>query len=163
MSKQFYFKKFNLVYKTVPFQTNQFQTIQFSISTQFRCKSVLFQIIQCNINTQFISIWTIDWAISGATTPGQSVPESDENEGVFRIPKCSIITWTLRWLSRSLVDQRINEGIIWITQLLIISLALWSKTVTHFSSFHLFFLIYHKKGIDLSYLKLLSRILKRNI
>ena len=35
---------------------------------------------------QFISIWPIDMTISGATTPGQSEPGSDGNEGVLCIP-----------------------------------------------------------------------------
>ena len=33
-------------------------------------------------------------ALSGATTPGQSGPGSDGNEGVFRIPKTSSVTGT---------------------------------------------------------------------
>ena len=34
---------------------------------------------------QFSSIWPIDKAVSGATTPGQSGPGSVGNEGVLRI------------------------------------------------------------------------------
>ena len=45
----------------------QFQIIQFSLSTQFRCHS---------------SIWPIDRILSSATTLGQSGPGSDGNEGV---------------------------------------------------------------------------------
>ena len=37
-------------------------------------------------------IWPIDWIVSGATTPGQSEPGSDSNEGVLRIPQSFIIT-----------------------------------------------------------------------
>ena len=33
------------------------------------------------------SIWYIDRILSGATTPGQSGPGSDGNEGVLHIPK----------------------------------------------------------------------------
>ena len=69
--------------KTVPFQT-----IQFSISTQFKCKytvwlsetflfqaiqfnqTVLIQTIQLSISMQFSSIQPIDRALSGATIPG---------------------------------------------------------------------------------------------
>ena len=75
--------------KTVPFQT-----IQFSISTQFKCKyslivkTFLFQAIQFS---QAVLIKTIQFNISmklvlfnpfnllGATTPGQSGPGSDSN------------------------------------------------------------------------------------
>ena len=38
------------------------------------------------------SIWPIDMTLSGATTPGQSGPGSDGNEGVLRIPQNSSIT-----------------------------------------------------------------------
>ena len=38
------------------------------------------------------SIWPIDWTLSGATTSGQSKPESDGNEGVLHIPQSSSIT-----------------------------------------------------------------------
>ena len=41
---------------------------------------------------QFSSIWPIDRALSGATTPGQSGPGSDHNEGVLRILQSSSIT-----------------------------------------------------------------------
>ena len=33
----------------------------------------------------FSSIWPIDRTLSGATTPGQSVPGSDGNEGLLHI------------------------------------------------------------------------------
>ena len=58
-------------------KTVQFQTIQFSISTQFKCQT---------------SIWPIDRTLSGATTLGQSRTGSDGNKGVFRIPQSSRIT-----------------------------------------------------------------------
>ena len=38
------------------------------------------------------SIWPIDRTISGATTPGQSRPGSDGNEGVLYIPQSNSIT-----------------------------------------------------------------------
>ena len=62
-----------------------FKTNQFSISKEINCKkiflfhpiqfsqTVLFQLIQFNISTQFSSIWPIDRALSGATTPGKRV------------------------------------------------------------------------------------------
>ena len=40
-------------------------------------KTVLFQIIQFSISTQFSSIWPIDKTLSSSTTPGQSGPGSD--------------------------------------------------------------------------------------
>ena len=92
--------------KTVPFQT-----IQFSISTQFECEytiylsktflfqaiqfsqTVLIQTIQFSISMQFYSRH-IDRALSGATISGQSGPGSNGNEGVFCIPQSSSITGT---------------------------------------------------------------------
>ena len=38
------------------------------------------------------SIWPIDKTLSGATTPGQSGPGSDGNEGALHIPQSSSIT-----------------------------------------------------------------------
>ena len=35
------------------------------------------------------SIWTIDRTLLGATTPGQSEPETDENKGILSIPQSS--------------------------------------------------------------------------
>ena len=46
-------------------------------------------------NCLFSSIRPIDWTVSGATTPGQSGPGSDGNEGVLHIPHSSSITGTL--------------------------------------------------------------------
>ena len=57
-------------------------------------KTVLFQVIQFSISTQFSSIWHIATTLSGATTPAQSAPGSDDNEGVLRIPQNSNITAT---------------------------------------------------------------------
>ena len=69
ISKQFYFKQFILVYKKVIFQT-----ILFSISTQFS------------------SIWPIDWTLSDATIPDLSGPGGNGNKGVLRIPQSFSIT-----------------------------------------------------------------------
>ena len=55
-------------------------------------KIVLFQTVQFSISTQFGSIWPIDRALSGATTPGQSRPGSGGNEEVLCIPQISSIT-----------------------------------------------------------------------
>ena len=49
-------------------------------------KTIPFQTIQFSISTQFSSIQPIDWILSGATTPDQSGPGSDSNEGVLCIP-----------------------------------------------------------------------------
>ena len=38
------------------------------------------------------SIWPIDRTLSGATTPVQSGPKSDDNEWVPRLPQSSSIT-----------------------------------------------------------------------
>ena len=45
-----------------------------------------FQTIQFSISTQFSSIRWIGRALSGAPTPGQSEPGSNGNEGVLCIP-----------------------------------------------------------------------------
>ena len=49
-------------------------------------KTVLFQTIQFSISTQFSSVWLMDRILSCAATPGQSEPGSDGNEGVLYIP-----------------------------------------------------------------------------
>ena len=49
-------------------------------------KTVLFQTIQFSISTQFSCIRPIDRTPSGVSTPGQSEPGSNGNEGVLRIP-----------------------------------------------------------------------------
>ena len=91
-------------------KTVLFQTIHFSISTEFRCKytvllskiflfqaihfsqKVLIQTIEFSLRNQFISILLIVRALSGVTTPGHSGPGSDGKEGVLRIPQSSSIT-----------------------------------------------------------------------
>ena len=84
------------------------QTIQFSLSTQFKCQKVLFLKIQFTINTQFKSkkkpsqIKKLRFSLfnpeigplSGATTPGQSGLGSDGTEVVLRILQNSTITRT---------------------------------------------------------------------
>ena len=49
-------------------------------------KTDLFKTIQFSISTLFNSIWPINMTLSGATTPGQSWPGSNGNEGVLCIP-----------------------------------------------------------------------------
>ena len=62
MSKQFYFKQFS-----------------FSVSMQLSCQTIQSQ------RTQVIFIWPVERTLSGATTPVQSEPGSDDNEKVLRI------------------------------------------------------------------------------
>ena len=69
-----------------------FQAFQFAISivfvhTQLNLKAVRFQTIQFSISTQFSSIWPIDRTLSDITTPGQSWPGSDGNEWYSAFPK----------------------------------------------------------------------------
>ena len=59
-----------------------------------RVKTVLFQAIQYSISTQFSFIKPIDKSLSDVTTPSQSGPGNDGNEGVLRIPQSSSITGT---------------------------------------------------------------------
>ena len=61
--------------------------IYFSVSMQFKCQSIQF-----SVRRLFSSIWPIDRALSGATTPGQHGLGSDGNEGVLSIPEIYIIT-----------------------------------------------------------------------
>ena len=66
------------------------------MSAQFKhivkCKNSKFQTIQFSVITQFSSIWPIDRTLSGVTTPGQSGLGSNGNEGVLRIPQSYSIT-----------------------------------------------------------------------
>ena len=57
--------------------------------------TVQFQTIQFSMSTQFSSIWPIDRGLLGATTPGQSGHWSDGNEGVLRILQRSSISGNL--------------------------------------------------------------------
>ena len=99
MSKTFLFQAFQF-YQTVLFQTIHFSIVfaykQLNVKTvQLNLKKVLFQTIQFTISMLFSSIWPIDWTLSGATTPGQSVPGNNGNKGVLHIPQSSSITETL--------------------------------------------------------------------
>ena len=76
MSIQFCFKKFCLS------------------KYNFNIKIFLFQTIQFSINTQFSSIELIDRGLSVATTRDHCGPGSDGNEGVLRIPQISSIIGT---------------------------------------------------------------------
>ena len=88
--KYFYFKLFSLV-KQFYFKQFSLVSVWFFVYTQLNIKTVLFQAIQFSISTHFSSIWPIDMTLSGATTPGQSGPGSDDNKGVLCIPQSSSI------------------------------------------------------------------------
>ena len=55
-------------------------------------KTVLFQTIQFSISTDFSSILSIDRNLSGASTRDQNGPGSDGNKGVLHIPQMFSIT-----------------------------------------------------------------------
>ena len=55
---------------------------------------MLFQAIQFSISSQFSSIYPIEKTLSGASTPDQSRPGSDSNEGVLHVPQSPCITGT---------------------------------------------------------------------
>ena len=57
------------------------------LNTILYIEIVLFQTIQFSVSTQFSSIYPIDRTLSGANTPDQSGPGSDVNEGVLRFPQ----------------------------------------------------------------------------
>ena len=83
-------------------------TIQFNISavfvqTQLDIKTVLFQTIWFSISTQFSSIWLIDMTLSSTTTPGQSRPGNDGNKGVLPFSQSSIRLFSV--ISRTLVGE----------------------------------------------------------
>ena len=61
---------------------------------QLNVITVLFQTIQFSISTQFSSIWPIDKTLSGAFTAAQSWPGSNVNELVLRISQNTSITGT---------------------------------------------------------------------
>ena len=52
-------------------------------------KTVLFQTIQFSISTQFSSVLAIDRTLLGAITPGQSGPGSNNNKMVLYIRQVS--------------------------------------------------------------------------
>ena len=55
------------------------------------------------------SIWPIDRILSGATTPSQSGPGSNGNEGVFHIPHSST-DWSLNIRLFSVISRTLVEG-----------------------------------------------------
>ena len=74
-------------------------------------KTVLFQTIQFSISTQFICIWPIDKTLLGSTTPSESGPGSDGNEGVLCIPQSfRIIRATLSDCLESYLGYSLVEG-----------------------------------------------------
>ena len=82
MTKQFYFEQF------------YFKQFCLALERSLNIKTVLFQVLQFILSKQFSKISPIDRPLSIATTPGQSEPESDGNEGVLHIPQSSNLTGT---------------------------------------------------------------------
>ena len=58
------------------------------MNRQFKYKKT----VNSNHSLVLFNLWI--GPLSGATTPGQSGPESDDNEGILRIPQSSSITGT---------------------------------------------------------------------
>ena len=97
-----------------------FQTIQFSIgmiliykqsnvkTVQLNVKTVLFQTIQFSIRTQFFSIWPIDTTLSGTTTLGQSWPGSI---GILHSPKLQHY-WSLTIRLYSVISRTLVQGVL---------------------------------------------------
>ena len=56
---------------------------------------LIYQVIQFSITLKFSFIWPIDRTLSGTTTPIQSGPGSNGNEGMLCIPQSSSFTGTL--------------------------------------------------------------------
>ena len=77
------------IYSQLNVKTALFQSIQFIISTQFKCQN-------CSISniTLFSSIWPIDTTLSCATISGYCGPRNDGNEGVLLFPQISSVTGT---------------------------------------------------------------------
>ena len=67
-------------------------------------QTVLFQTIQFSISTQFSSLWPIESTLSGASTPGQSGPGCDWNKGVLCMPG-SLTFRLVSVISRTLVRE----------------------------------------------------------
>ena len=73
-------------------------------------KIVLFQTIYFSISTQFSSICHIDRTLSGATTPSQSVPRSYGNEEYSAFPKApALMPWNLVCDSMKPRSYRLNS------------------------------------------------------
>ena len=70
---------------------NNLIKLQSFVYTQFNDETVLLPTIQFRINHCIANsfIWPIDSTLLCATTPGQSEPGNDGNEGVFHIPQIS--------------------------------------------------------------------------
>ena len=88
MVKKYYFQLLSLV------KQYYFKRFSFAQIRSLNIKTVLFQVIQFSINTQFSSISFIERSLSGVTTSGLSGPGSDGNQGVVHIPKSCSMTRT---------------------------------------------------------------------
>ena len=74
--------------------TNNSIKHQSSIYTQLNVKTGLFQTIQFSISSQFSSIWPIDRTVLNASTSSQNGPGSNGNDWVHQISQSSSITRT---------------------------------------------------------------------
>ena len=102
------------------------------VYTQLNVKIVLFRTIQ------FSSIWPIDRTLSGATTPSQSGPGSDGNEGVLHIPQ-SLNIRLFSVISRTLVGEGVLplcRGAVHVFYSTHSSLADWAIILTWGSTVH---------------------------
>ena len=80
--------KKTVVFQAIPFSSLNVKTVRFCSSN---VKTVQSQTIHFSKSTQFSSIWLIDRTLSGVTTPGQSEPGGNGNEGVLHILQSSYI------------------------------------------------------------------------
>ena len=112
---------------------------------------VLIQTIQFSLSTQFISICPIDRVLSDATTPGQSGPGSNGNEGVLCILKSfsNIGAWQSNCLV-SYTEHSLVEGLTpttpanWATPEVVVSIRVTSKGQTELCNILLGIIIYIK-------------------
>ena len=98
MSKQFYFKQSSLALVNSLVLSKNISISNSSVQHKYAVsitKTVLFQTIQFSMITQFSSIWPKDRTLSGATTPGQCGPETDGNKWVHRNPRKLQHYWNL--------------------------------------------------------------------
>ena len=102
--QQFLTKRRIAILKKPPFSPGVCSTCYYlhTLIEAFQVLVTEFSPIKICISKHFTCIWSIDKSLSGATTPGQSGPGSDGNEGVLRIPQISSITGI--WPSDCLVS-----------------------------------------------------------
>ena len=88
---------------------NQFYFKQYSL-TWVNIKTVISQVIQLSINTQFSSIWPIDRTLSGATTPDQTGPKSGwQWRAALHSPKLQLY-WSLTIRLLSVISKTLQKN-----------------------------------------------------